>query len=354
MARIMVTGNWGFIGTRLTQFLQMCGHQVKGLDAGWFQDQRLHGAQYDYCPTICKDIRDSEPRDFAGCEAVVHLAALSNDPLSDLDPTLTFEINHRAAVRVAKAAKAAGVHRFVFFSSCSVYGKTAGIVDENGAVNPLTAYATAKLLAERDLLDLQSEHFQVVVLRNATVFGFSARQRLDLIIPDMCAAATLCKQVVLRSAGLAQRPHVALDDLCCLTETLATWDDRRPETVPSLMNVVGFCATAKEVATAVGEIAGCPVVQKNAGSDARDYLVDGSLAMTFGWAPVIGLRDGITQVLDAFSSLPLQLSACTDKICVRLARIKQLIADGRLVGDLRWRGLSNARRDWDHGAEANS
>lgn len=331
MSRVMVTGNLGYIGSVLTHRMQSAGHDVCGFDSGLFADCWVSGNRVDGVETLQKDIRECVPADFKGFDAVVHLAALSNDPLCDVDPVLTFNVNYRAAVRCAVMARRAGVKRFIFYSSCSVYGKTDGMVDEIGPVNPLTAYATAKLLAEREILDLYDDEFEPVVLRNATVFGYSPRQRLDLIIPDMVGTALTDGEVALRSAGTAQRPHVSLLDLCDLTIQLATEDNPLSAAPGAVFNVVGFNATVFEVASVVSETTGCAINQLSHNNDARDYLVDGGRAhRLLGFEPRFDLKRGVERLVQMFRTFSLRTDEQTRMMCVRLKRLQWLREQGKI------------------------
>ena len=191
--RVLVTGTDGYIGCRLAPFLATRKHVVSGLDTGFYRDGWLYTdieARGLPITTQRKDLRTLQARDFEDMEAVLHLAELSNDPLGENSPDVTYEINHRGSVRLAELAKAAGVRRFVYASSCSVYGVGSGeFLDETSAVNPQTAYARCKVLVERDLARLADERFCVVFLRNSTAYGPSPRMRFDIVLNDLCARA---------------------------------------------------------------------------------------------------------------------------------------------------------------------
>ena len=210
--RVLVTGNEGYIGSVLCSLLVGAGHDVFGLDSGLFRDCAT--GPLPSVPTLRRDIRDVEAADFTRSDAVIHLAALSNDPLGDIDSDVTFAINHAAAVRVSECARRAGVRRFVFASSCSVYGAAGDrFLDESSPLDPLTPYAASKVQAERDIRALEAPGFRPVIMRPGTVYGSSARLRFDLVVNNLVAWATATGQVRLKSRGTAWRPLVHVADL---------------------------------------------------------------------------------------------------------------------------------------------
>lgn len=216
--KILVTGTEGYIGARLAPWLEAAGHEVTGLDIGFYGDGRLYHdplATRISARTLFKDLRTVEPADFAGFDAVIHLAELSNDPLGQNRPEITMKINHEGSVRIAKAAREAGVKRFVYASSCSVYGVGTGdFLDERSPVNPQTAYAVCKTLVERDVTPMASNDFSVVFLRNATAYGPSPRMRFDIVLNDLCALARTTGRIAMVSDGSPWRPIVHVEDIC--------------------------------------------------------------------------------------------------------------------------------------------
>ncbi len=214
--RVLVTGADGYIGALMTPYLMARGHDVVGLDSGFYRQGWLYPDLSNRPPMITKDVRHIEAADLAGFDAVVHLAELSNDPLGKQNPALTHEINFGASVRLAEAARKAGAARFVYTSSCSVYGIGAGgdYVDETSPVNPQTAYAECKVLVEEALSKCVDTDFAPCFLRNATAYGASPRQRFDIVLNDLCGLAWTRKEIVLQSDGTPWRPLVHALDIC--------------------------------------------------------------------------------------------------------------------------------------------
>lgn len=212
--KICITGTEGYLGAVLAPFLLERGHDVTGIDTGYYKSGYLYNAPGTSPRTLAKDIRQIVPDDLRGHDAIVHMAELSNDPLGELDPEITYEINHRGTLHLAQAAKAAGISRFVYMSSCSVYGvATDGDVTEETAPNPQTAYARCKVLCEQDLRGMADASFSPCYLRNATAFGASPRQRFDLVLNNLCGLAWITREIAMVSDGTPWRPLVHAADI---------------------------------------------------------------------------------------------------------------------------------------------
>lgn len=340
--RVLVTGHEGYLGSVLVPRLIAAGHAVRGLDTGLFADCTL-GPRPPEVPTLRVDLRDVTADDLAAVrpEAVIHLAALCNDPLGNLDPQLTYDINHRSTVRLARAAKAAGAERFLFSSSCSLYGAGSDQtpLDERAAFAPLTPYGESKIRSEQDLLPLADDGFSPVFLRNATAYGFSPRLRGDLVVNDLVGHALLAGEVRLRSDGLAWRPLVHAEDIA--GAFLALLEAPR-EVVHSRAFNVGDTSEnylIRDVAELVRDLVGGTVTYaEGAGADARNYQVscDRIRREVPAFRPQWTLRKGIEQLVEAYQRHGLTLDALMGERHQRLRRIDALRVAGAIDGALRW------------------
>jgi nucleoside-diphosphate-sugar epimerase len=344
--KILVTGTEGYIGARLAPHLVNHGHDVAGLDTGFYRDGCLYLdplRQRIVPATIYKDLRAITTEDLAGCDAVVHLAELSNDPLGQNQPEVTFKINHEGSLRVARAAQKAGVRRFVYASSCSVYGVGCGeFLDETAQTNPQTAYAQCKVLVERDLRPMASNDFCVVFLRNATAYGPSPRMRFDIVLNDLCALAWTRKKIAMTSDGSPWRPIVHVEDIC---EAIRCALEAPVEAVNGEIFNVGHNAEnyrIREIADIVAQtFPGCEIYTGPPGGDNRSYRVafDKIHAKLPGFGCRWNARRGADELHRLFKRIELTAETHQFRAFTRLKQLKHLQRTGQIDADLHWQPL---------------
>lgn len=340
MSKVLVTGSEGYIGSVLLPILAAQGFAPSGLDSGFYAHGNLDGSADISRPFFRKDVRDLTPDDIRGFDAVVHLAALSNDPLGKLDEALTLEVNHEATRHVAQIAKAAGATRFIFASSCSLYGAADHVLTEADTANPQTAYGRSKILAEEALTALADGGFCPVFLRNATAFGFSPRMRFDIVVNSLTGFAHTSGKIKILGDGTPWRPLVHVQDICqAIILSL-----RAPSSaVQAQAFNIGDSAENYQIIEIAKQVQkqypGCAIniAQSDAG-DTRNYMVSFDKARdVLGFRAQWTLNAGIAELKAAYLRCALDTGAFTSPPYTRLMQIEEWLKAGKLGQDLRWR-----------------
>ncbi|OAN45945.1 NAD-dependent dehydratase [Chloroflexus islandicus] len=340
--KVLLTGSGGYIGIVTAPYLMERGHEVVGIDTGYYESGWLYHSGQRQPQLIVQDIRRLAAEDLAGFDAIVHMAELSNDPLGQLNRALTFQINHQGSVTLAQAAKAAGVTRFVYMSSCSVYGigEEGEIKTEESAVNPQTAYAECKVLVERDLAQMADDDFSPVFLRNATAFGPSPRQRFDVVLNNLAGLAWTTGKIAMISDGTPWRPLVHILDIA---HAVACALEAPREAIHNQIFNVGDSRhnyRVREIAEIVAEVfPGCELTFGRNDGDNRSYRVDFSKIATRlpGFACRYDAKAGAQQLRAVFERIGMTREIFEAPPYTRLKMLRHLIATNQLDAELFWR-----------------
>lgn len=337
--KVLVTGHLGYIGVEMVSVLRAAGHEVVGLDTGLF-DECDFLAPPDEIQTLRVDLRDVTPEHLQGFDAVAHLGALSNDPLGDLNPQVTYDINQHASIRLARASKDAGVKRFLFSSSCSLYGAGAdGYLDENAGFNPVTPYGESKILVEQALHGLADDSFSPAYFRNATAYGVSRRLRADIVVNNLVGHAVTTGKVLMQSDGTPWRPLVHIRDIilafqCALTAPKDVIHDQAFNVGQTKENY-----RIRDVAELVAQVVpNCQLsFAEGASPDLRNYRVDFTKIETKlpGFKPAWTLRQGIEELYEAYKRYGLTAEDWSGARYYRVRTIKNLMASSLLDEQLR-------------------
>jgi nucleoside-diphosphate-sugar epimerase len=337
--RVLVAGDRGYLGAVIVPFIQQAGHDVVGLDAGWYDGNDFGPPPAGY-ERRTGDIRDVQPDDLAGLDSIINLAAVSNDPVGDLNPRATYSVNAEGAIHLAHMAKIAGVSRYVFSSSCSLYGAAAADAPctEDAPLNPLTPYGESKVLAEAGLSALADDDFSPIYLRNATAYGTSPRLRADIVVNNLTGVAFTRGEVRLQSDGSSWRPLVHAEDIA--RAYAAVLQAPRGVVHDQAFNVGRDedVIQIRDIATLVADALGAPVTfAAGAGPDKRDYRVDFTkiTAVLPAFEPQWTVADGIDELARDMRRIGLSAEDFEGPRYVRLLKIRELMAAGRLDDELR-------------------
>ena len=339
--RVLLTGSEGYLGALTAPELSRRGHEVIGVDTGYYEETSLFPAEAGVVRLLRKDVRRLHPSDLAGCDAVVHMAELSNDPAADLLPEVAHEINHAGSVRLAGMARQAGVRRFVYMSSCSVYGVAdADMVDEESPVKPQTVYALCKTLVERDVGALADERFSPTFLRNATAYGASPHMRFDIVLNNLCGWAWTAGEIRMTSDGTPWRPLVHGRDIAAAIGAVL----RAPrEAIHNQVFNVGDTShnyRVREIAEQVAAVfPGCRLSFGPPSADNRSYRVSFEKIRRHlpDFECAWDARRGATELSDVFRRIQMTPEMFHHRVFTRLEQLKHLLRTGQIDEHLEWR-----------------
>jgi nucleoside-diphosphate-sugar epimerase len=338
--KVLVTGTEGYLGCLFAPILLERGHEVTAVDTGFYKSGWLYNGTEMTAKTLTKDIRHITAEDLQGHDAIVHMAELSNDPTGQLSPTITYDINHKGSVRLAELAKQAGVRRFVYMSSCSVYGVASeDDVTEASPVNPQTAYAECKALVERDLQPMADDNFSPTFMRNATAFGASPRMRFDIVLNNLSGLAWTIKKIQMTSDGTPWRPLVHSLDIA---KALVCVLEAPRDVIHNQIFNVGDTAhnyQVKEIASIVAEtFTGCELSFGQSGADNRSYRVSFEKinSQLPGFKCEWDARRGAKQLFDVFSQIDMTQDMFEFRGFTRLKQLEYLIKTQQIDKDFFW------------------
>ncbi|MGY5882424.1 NAD-dependent epimerase/dehydratase family protein [Modestobacter lacusdianchii] len=337
--RVLVTGTEGYLGCLAAQELLRAGHEVVGVDTGYYKNGWLYPGLDRVPETLALDIRRLEPVHLEGVDAVVHMAELSNDPIGDLIGDVTYDINHRGSVHLAQLAKAAGVPRFVYMSSCSVYGVADGVVDESSPVDPQTAYARCKALVEGDVGDMASDDFSPTFLRNATAFGASPRMRFDIVLNNLSGLAWTTGKIAMTSDGSPWRPLVhALDIAKAVRMTVEAPRERVHSAVFNVGSDTNNYRVRDIAEIVAAEFPGCELTFGDPSADNRSYRVafDKIAEVLPGYGTDWDAAAGAAQLHRVFRSIDMDEATFTGRGHTRLKQIEHLMRTAQVDPELYW------------------
>jgi nucleoside-diphosphate-sugar epimerase len=338
--KVLVTGTEGYLGSLLAPILLQKGHDVLAVDTGFYKVGWLYNGTELTAKTLNKDIRHLTSEDLQGVDAVVHMAELSNDPTGQLSPNITYDINHKGSVHLANLAKAAGVRRFVYMSSCSVYGfATEGEITEASPVNPQTIYAICKTLVERDVQAMADDSFSPTFMRNATAFGASPRMRFDIVLNNLSGYAWTTQEIKMNSDGTPWRPLVHALDIC--KATVCALEAPRDIVHNQIFNVgdTAFNYQVKEIAEIVADVfKGCQLSFGDSSSDNRSYRVSFEKVNQLlpGFKCEWDARRGAQQLFDLFSRIDMTEETFLFRGFTRLKQLEYLLRTQQINSDFFW------------------
>mgnify|MGYP001566162025 CR=1 FL=1 len=339
--KILITGADGYIGSVLASKMIEEGYDVVGLDTGFYKSGQLYNGFGKQLEILRKDTRDVTEDDLRGFDAVIHLAELSNDPLSEINPDLTYSINYHGSVSLAEKCRKAGVKRFIYSSSCSVYGVAKDdLVTEESPVNPQTAYAKCKILVEKEVSKLADDNFSPVFLRNATAYGPSPRMRFDIVLNNLSGLAWVDKEIRLNSDGTPWRPLVHVLDIC---QAMICAAKAPKEIIHNQVFNVGSNEgnyQVRDIAKVISEVfPNCKITMGQAGSDNRSYRVnfDKIYSKLPGFKCQWSIKDGAEQLKQIFEKISMTKKVFESNSFTRLKEIKYLMGTGQLDNMLNWK-----------------